>query len=184
MADLRLRPYPVFDTSVTRPSSDLYAISDRILAQDVVAIVRLEGPLHADLLYQRMAKLYSIDRAGSEVRRVVDRALREATRAGDVLRHGRFYWPKELERVEPRLAGPRSVEHLAPEELRDVLLYHLTKSGQMTREELTRATARSFGYQRTGSSLNAGIGAAIDALVAAGAARALGMTVAISTPPS
>ncbi|MFN8557159.1 MAG: hypothetical protein U0531_07330 [Dehalococcoidia bacterium] len=75
----------------------------------------------ADLLYHRMARLYGIERAGGEVRRVVDRALREATRA-DVIRRGRFYWPAGVDRVEPRLAGPRTVDHVAPEELRATVL--------------------------------------------------------------
>lgn len=163
-----LRPYEEFPIINPRPNSDLYAISDRILARDVVAIVTLEGPIHADLLYQRMAKLYSIDRAGSEVRRVVDRALREATRTGEVVRRVRFYWPGGRERIEPRLAGPRSADHIAPEEMHDTVLLVLGGLGAAAREELVRTTARALGFQRTGSALTAAIGAAIDALVASG----------------
>lgn len=109
MTEPLLRPYRPFVIDRPRPQSDLYALRARLIAQDVVAVVRAEGPRHADLLYQRVAKLYGIERAGSEVRRVVDRALREATRTGDVMCRGRFYWPKGLEWVEPRTAGPRSV---------------------------------------------------------------------------
>lgn len=166
-----LRPYEQYKITSTRPSSDLYAISDRVLAKDVVAIVQTEGPLHADLLYYRMAKLYGIERAGGEVRRVVDRALREATRTGEVVRHGRFYWPAGLERVAPRLAGPRTVDQIAPEELHDTVLLVLTAQGPLSQDDLVRATARALGFQRTGSSLGAGITATIEALVAAGRAR-------------
>ena len=166
-----LRPYEQYVITRTRPSSDLYAISDRVLAKDVVAIVGAEGPIHADLLYYRMAKLHGIDRAGSEVRRVVDRALREATRTGEVIRRGRFYWPAGLERVEPRQAGPRTVDQIAPEELHDAVLLVLRAHGPLPAAELTRATARALGFQRTGSSLNAGITTAIEALVASGRAQ-------------
>jgi hypothetical protein len=163
-----LRPYEQYQITRTRPSSDLYAISDRVLAQDVVEIVGIEGPIHADLLYYRMAKLHGIERAGSEVRRVVDRALREATRTGDVVRRGRFYWPRGLERVEPRLAGPRSVDQIVPDELQDVVLLALRSAGPLPPVDLVRATSRALGFQRTGASLNAGITAAIEALAAAG----------------
>jgi hypothetical protein len=170
MTEPLLRPYRPFVIDRPRPQSDLYALSDRLIAQDVVAVVRAEGPLHADLLYQRVAKLYSVERAGSEVRRVVDRALREATRTGDVTRRGRFYWPKGLERVEPRTAGPRSVAQIAPEELQEAVVLVLRALGPRPREELIRAVARALGFQRTGSSLTAGIGAAVDALLASGRA--------------
>jgi len=171
MTSLSLRPYEQYEITGARPSSDLYALSDRLVARDIVAIVQIEGPIHADLLYYRMAKLYSIERAGGEVRRVVDRALREATRAGDVVRRGRFYWPKGLEEVAPRLAGPRAVEQIAPEEMSATLLAVLHTGGPLATAELVRATSRALGFQRTGASLNAGITAAIDALVASGRGR-------------
>ncbi len=172
MTEPLLRPYRTFVVERPRPQSDLYALSDRLIARDVVAVVQTEGPLHADLLYQRLAKLYGIERAGSEVRRVVDRALREATRTGDVVRRGRFYWPREVERVTPRVAGPRTVDQIAPEELQEAVLLVLRALGPQPRAELVRAVARALGFQRTGSSLTAGIGAALDALLAAG--RAVG----------
>lgn len=163
-----LRPYQVYEIEKPRPKSDLYAISDRVLAKDVVAIVRTEGPLHADLLYYRMAKLYGIDRAGSDVRRAVDRAMREATRAGEVERRKFFYWPAGMAAAEPRVAGPRTVDQIAPEELQGTVLTVLRASGAVPGEELVRATARALGFQRTGASLNSGISAAIDALRAMG----------------
>jgi hypothetical protein len=163
-----LRPYQVYEIDRPRPKSDLYALSDRVLAKDVVEIVRTEGPVHADLLYYRMAKLYGIDRAGSDVRRAVDRALREATRAGDVVRRKTFYWPAGVERVEPRVAGPRTVGQIAPEELQDTVLLVLRAAGPQPAEELVRAATRALGFQRTGASLNAGISAAIEGLRSAG----------------
>lgn len=168
MAGPTLRPYEQYTFARPRPSSDLYALSDRLIAQDVAAIVRTEGPIHADLLYYRMAKLYSIERAGGEVRRVVDRALREATRSGEVVRQGRFYLPGGMERAEPRLAGPRTVEQIAPEELQDTVLLVLRNDAALAQPDLVRGVARALGFQRTGAALNAGITAAIEALVAAG----------------
>lgn len=165
-----LRAYAQFPTDRPRPSSDLYAISDRVLARDVVAVIVTEGPIHADLLYYRMAKLYGVERAGGEVRRVVDRALREATRAADVVRRGRFYWPAALERAQPRLAGPRSVEQIAPEELHETVMLVLRAQGPLAPDDLIRAAARALGFQRTGAGLAAGIGAAIDTLLASGCA--------------
>ena len=167
-----LTPYQPYTFDKPRPSSDLYAISDRLLAQDVCDVVRVEGPIHADLLYYRMAKLHGIDRAGGEVRRVVDRALREATRTGEVLRRGRFYWPAGLETPTLRQAGPRSVDQISPEELRAIVLLVVQGAeAPLTAEELVRATGRSLGFQRTGSSLQAGISATISDLLSAGHLR-------------
>lgn len=45
-------------------------------------------------------------------------------------------------------------------------------SGPGPREELIRAVARALGYKRTGGSLTAGLGAAVDVLLASG--RAVG----------
>lgn len=171
MPNPTLQPYVSYQVERPRPSSDLYNLSDRLVAQDVTAIVATEGPIHADLLYYRMAKLYSIERAGSEVRRVVDRALREATRTGDVVRHGRFYWPKGMDAATPRLAGPRTIEQIAAPELHDTLLLVLRAQGPLSKADLVRATSRTLGFQRTGASLNAGINAAIDALLSSGGAR-------------
>ncbi len=169
-----LQPYTAFVIERPRPSSDLYALSDRLIAQDVTAITATEGPIHADMLYQRMAKLYGIERAGSEVRRVVDRALREATRAGDVVRRGRFYWPRGVERIAPREAGPRTIDHIAPEELQDAVLLALRESGPLDHAAAIRATSRALGFQRTGSALQSGISATIDALLAAGRVQGAG----------
>lgn len=164
----QLRTYREFPIERPRPNSDLYALSDRLIAEDVVAIVGIEGPIHGDLLYQRMAKLYSIERAGSEVRRVVDRALREATRTGSVVRRGKFYWAGGAEQIEPRLAGPRNIEQIDPRELGDVIVQVLAGDGPQVRMDLIRATARALGFQRTGSSLTTGINAMIDTLIADG----------------
>src|SRR5581483_804320 len=104
--------------------------------------------------------------------RVVDRALREATRTGEVVRRQRFYWPGGVQRVTPRLAGPRAADQIAPEELHDTIMMVLIGLGTAGRDDLIRATARALGFQRTGSSLTAAIGAGIDDLAVAGRIRA------------
>lgn len=65
-----------------------------------------------------------------------------------------------------RLAGERSVELIAPEELASAARWLISQAFSMPLSDLTRETARMFGISRMGAKVEARMRVGIDMLVA------------------
>ena len=153
-----------------------------LLAQTIVDIVRVEGPLHRDLLLERIKESHDVARAGSNVQLNVQRALQHAERDHAITHDPRspfYYVPRE--RVDtfrlPVDSVRRPIEHIAPVELSLVVLYLVEDQFGIVEESLPTAVARLLGVERLRTDGAEVIRRVVEDLVARGSLRRSGMQV-------
>ncbi len=144
-------------------------------------LVEVEGPIHMDLLIQRIRDLYGYDRARKQLRKEIVRAVAWAVLDGEICyaagaESSEFLMPINAVSIRPRrpIDGnkPRNVLHIALNELKEGTLVTVKNMyGASSREELIAETAKQFGYKRTGAVIEKRIGQAVDELIEEGRLR-------------
>ena len=90
-----------------------------ILSRAISEIVHIEGPIHHDVLVERLKQLHGVARAGSNVQANIERALRESCLTEGVVGEAgsEFYdsrsHPLESFRLPTDLVR-RPIEHIPP----------------------------------------------------------------------
>lgn len=161
--------------------TDLREESSTGVANLVAAVVDAEGPVHVDVVVERIRRQYRLQRAGSRVRDAVLKGMREALRRGTVTwlpplvstrRRSEFLVTSVDRAFEPR--GPfqdatvRDIDHVCDQEIDAAVVRVVRAMVGATKGEAITATARAFGYARTGEHVEGRMGAAVDRLLAAG----------------
>lgn len=120
----------------------------------VEAVVEIEGPIHIDLLVQRLRAGWGIGRVGSQIRANIDRAIRDAA----VVKAGDFLDVVDRQHFPVRVpTGPdttRVVAYVPDAELQNALKHLLHAAGGVSLDELRTGTARVFGWNRVGSDIS------------------------------
>jgi hypothetical protein len=153
-----------------------------VLAGTIAALVNTEGPIHHDVLVERLKEIHSVGRAGSNVQSNIELALRSAERARTITRDARstFYSVPD-NRLEsfrlPTESVRRPVEHIAPAEISLAVLYLVEDQFGVVEESLPTAVARLFGIDRLRSEGAEIIRRVVQGLVSKGALRRSGMQV-------
>lgn len=132
----------------------------------VTAIATIEGPVHIDVVHQRLRDAWGIGRIGYKIRDNIDKAIRlskdDVVRIGDVIdRIGR---PVDRVRTPSRFVF-RKADHVDYSELRLAVKLLLRDTGTAPKAELVTATARIFGWTRTGADIRNRMDEVIDRLV-------------------
>lgn len=148
-----------------------------------VAIVEIEGPVHKDLVIERIRLLYALGRVRGSTREHVSRGITSAVRAKAVewlpekikgrkqeqvfLRMGDDTTP-----IRPRVSADekyrRSIEHIPLEEIKAGVMICARLMYGAARDDLVAETTRRFGFKRTGVGIRARVGEAVDQLVREG----------------
>lgn len=154
-------------------------------------IVKAEGPVHLDVIVERIRARYGLGRAGRVIRERVARTVRRMEQEGAVSRlddgaSGDFFGPTRAAAIEPRSTdsgAARLIETIAAAELHAGLARVLEVSYGASRDELIAETARQFGYLRTSGRIAARLGAAVDHLIASGVATDSFGQITLREPP-
>lgn len=162
-------------------AKDLREESSTRVADLVTAVVNVEGPVHVDVVVERVRRHYRLQRAGSRVRDAVLTGAREALRRGKVTwlplhassgRRSDFLVTSVDQAFEPR--GPledgtvRDIDYLCDQEIDAAVLRVVRAMVGAAKDEVITATARAFGYARTGEHVEGRMRKAVDRLLAAG----------------
>lgn len=139
------------------------------MADYVVKIVEIEGPIHIEEIAARIRILWGLAKAGSRIRAAVARAASMAARRG-LLEGGPFYTtPGQASVVRDRSAVTsgtlRKPEMLPPSEIDLAILEIVEANYGAGRAELVQAVSRAFGFSATSAQLRALLSAAVDRLV-------------------
>lgn len=159
--------YAVVDPlpSWVTPSSDS---SIGLMQRAIEGIALHEGPVHADVVFQRLRESWSIGRVGSVIRGNMEYALSRAR----VDLSGAFVSAagRHLEVVRgPDIDGNvRSIHHVADEEV--VLAYRCVVAdvGSVLEDELHTKVARTFGWGRRGSDIQQRLESVLQQMIASG----------------
>jgi len=160
----------------------LDANQSAILAETISELVRAEGPIHHDLIVERLKESHGVARAGSNVQSNIERALRSAEQSRHITRESEspFYFMPEHDLESFRLpadSAKRPVEQIAPREIALAILYLVEDQFGIFEESLPAAVARLFGIDRLRAEGAAMIESAIEGLVARSLLRRSGMQV-------
>lgn len=138
------------------------------MAPGISAVVEVETPIHYTLLLQRLRDAWNMQRLGSRIRANIDDAIRIA----HVLRDGDFF--TTTEDPDPAIRTPtaavaRTIAQVPDREIELALLGYARDAAGITRDELSTAVARLFGWGRRGTDIQARLDQLIDGLITYGA---------------
>ncbi|MEQ5793781.1 DUF3320 domain-containing protein [Paracoccus sp. NFXS7] len=156
------------------PEGEPHDQPDAVLADLAAAVIRTEGPVHADEVSRRIAAAFGKARTGSRIGEAVARATALALRRdADLMRQGDFLMTRaqaDSPPVRDRSAETGSLLKAAclpPQEIAAAARMIRTENGGMTPDQLTRAVARLLGFQRVGPDLSEAISGVLLGMAAA-----------------
>lgn len=158
-ADVPLAPYGVV-------ASDPESIHHHVRV--IEHVVSVEGPIHMDLVDQRLRESWSIGRIGAQIRPRIDEAIRQA----DVVVDGDFLLSgvgsQSFVSRKHDLETKREIRHIYPGELDMTVLRVITDAGAMSLDEVIVSSARHLGFARVGDDVRSAIADSIRRLRLAG----------------
>lgn len=141
----------------------------------VQRIIDIEGPIHQEELARRVTGLFGKQKAGSRIVEAVGMGARHLRRNNpDYFEEAGFWTSKAIQAAVPlrnRSRAPLSLRKAAmlpPAEIKMAIRRVLSDNGALSLDELPRATALLFGFQRTGQEFRPAIVPVAEAMVAAG----------------
>ena len=163
---------------------DFYAALPRDLVGLICECVNVEGPVHRDRVRRSVTARYGIARNGRRIQEKMSNAIASAARSGLIWIREDFLWPKTVSEIQVRSADSdgavRPIHEVPPEEISSAVTQVLRLAFSIGRTDLVTAVARAFGYDRTGTHVEAEIQAKIDALLASGAIRDVGGQISLA----
>ncbi len=165
---LQLAPYTIANLASFRPVGELRFASFRQLAEIAVSIAEVEGPVHLDVIIDRIRDRYGIGRVRGSTREHLTYAFEQAVREGKLLCAGDFLYVElsQLNR-EPRMLVDENIEHAPPSELK-TLITHVAGQFRGPHEELAKEVATMLGFARKGRRIAEIISSLISDLVEEG----------------
>ena len=139
-----------------------------MLADRIYAVVKVEQPIHIDLLYRRMADAFGMTKASQGVRDTVDEAIRKRMR-NEVYISDQFVQITGNTKIKARrsdVGNPdRNIEHISIPEIATAMERILVGAFGMERSVLCSEAARVFGYERSGVKIKQRTNEAVEYLV-------------------
>jgi len=155
-----------------RRAEDFYYYANTIVRDDVLRVVTHEGPVHEDVIYLRVARMYKLQRTGSTIEQTIRNAVSSLTRSGKMIRKGKFLWPSGKVTVQVRRSthgkGARPIQYVPPEEIEEAALLVLRLTRGASKDEVIPEIARVLGYARTGDKVERAASEATKRLVKSG----------------
>jgi very-short-patch-repair endonuclease len=159
------------------------------LRTSLLEVISGEGPVHFDVAARRVITGWGIERLTGRPRERIDSIVTRLQREGDIEKRGAFLWPRSLPaesylrfRVSDAGHSPREIQQIAIEEIANGAAFVLRRDLSMTREDLSRETAKLFGCNRLSRPIAQIVEEAIDFLAKAG--RCVNHGDRVSIPPS
>ena len=162
---IKLPPYRRARLEV-RSDKEPHEVAPYQLADIVVKIAEIEGPIHSEEIARRVSAAFGKNRTGTRIVKATRQALWAA--GGRISTEGEFWFTDDQNRNPP--VRDRSMENgsltkaqfLPPMEVRAAAALIEEQSGTMETEEMVRGVARLFGFKRVGSDLQAAIRNALE----------------------
>jgi very-short-patch-repair endonuclease len=162
---------------LARPShrtDELHETPTGILTALVEEAVRIEGPVHADEVIDRIRTAWGLKRAGGRIQQAVETAIDVAVRTGRIERAADFLAiPDAPVRIRDRSATSsgalRRADRLPPAEIVAAVLEIVRVNFGATREQVVQAVARAFGIKATSAVVRTAFEAEVDRMVELGA---------------
>ncbi len=151
---------------VRRSNDDIQYLTD-ILRY----VIEQEYPIHFELLCKRATYLFGNQKATVKIRRNVKYIINGYLQNEVIFRNG-FYWPKRNSKIKVRISNSpgteRKLEYICSEEIAEAMFVISGHSFGIKKSDLFVATARAFGFNRTGGHIVVAMETAFDLLIGTG----------------
>lgn len=164
--DLILKKMPAYDRSevFASYSHEPHEVRTGVLADIALKIVETEGPIHEGEAARRMASAFGKEQAGSRIKKLTVKALRQARQNSAHLRDQDGFWFTVEQRNTPPVRD-RSEEDGSVLKAANISLLEIGAALDLAREEnaggddddLIRTVAKLFGFKRVGPDLRSRI---------------------------
>jgi hypothetical protein len=138
------------------------------IADMIHAVVKVEQPMHMELLYKRVGQGFTTGKATQGVRYTIDQAINERMQ-GEVVIEDQFIRLSSMTSVQvrrSRLGDPdRTIEYISIPEIAAAMEKILIGAYGMDRGVLCSEAAKVFGYERTGPKIKQRTNEAVDYLI-------------------
>ena len=152
---------------LSRPNSrELRNETSGYLAGIIIRIAEIEGPVHNDVIIERIRLLYGIGKVKGSTRDKVERAILSSRQQNLILGDGTFIWlKKEQLNREMRCPPDNNIEHIPPVELRAIVLAVTKALFGLRRQALITEVTRTLGFNRSGGRITDLLGNTIQELL-------------------
>ena len=143
--------------------------SDYGITERVIKVVQVEGPVHREVVLNRLRECYYPARLTGNVRYRIGVLINGEVRRGNIQASGEFLWvnPDQLAQG-PRTLGDRTIDQIPPTELGQVVIDAANALFGSPRSELAREAARKYGFARTGTKIASATDASVQQLLDSG----------------
>lgn len=140
------------------------------IADRIHEVVRVEQPIHIELLYKRMASCFGNERVTNPIRYTVDVVMKQVMSEEIRIDNSQFVTLTTYNGITVRRSLPgspdRNIEHIPQEEIKEAIKLVLDGAFGVEVPALILETARIFGFEKTGVKIRQFISKALDALEA------------------
>ncbi len=147
---------------------ELAQAAPALLANDVARIVKLEGPVHVDVVFDRIGDAWGVTRIGKRIHDTLSQAMVIALQTGQVTQRDEWLWPIGLDKPVVRAPDqgdePRPIELIAPEEIAEAAYLCIVEARSLSEEDVIRETAQLLGYSRSSNKIEPAVRSAIELL--------------------
>ena len=120
------------------------------LAKAVREVVKIESPVHTDLVVLRIRQLWGLKRAGERIKNAIEKGVAAAQRDKLIHKNGDFLWAADNTEIKIRCWTKPKIEWICEEEIVEAMKLVLILQGAITPEALIREAAKLFGYKSVG----------------------------------
>lgn len=134
------------------------------MIDDIIELARVEGPVHREIAFDRLRSWWGVGRIGAKIRQNIETSLE----ISEVRVDGDFLMPPETSGIDARTPAngvTRKVEQIHLDEISVGVRRMLEDAGALTREEISLAVSRYFGWTRRGPAVEGRINAAVEHLI-------------------
>lgn len=149
---------------------ELSAQTPAYLAQAVIQVVDVEGPVHRNEVVLRIRSLWGVKKAGRRIKEAIDRGILSAQRkrSGGIRCRGDFLWTKAARGVHVRRRERPNIAWICEEEIAEAMKQVLTSQGAILPDALITEAAKLFGYRTAGKTVVARMEPLVEKLVQEG----------------
>lgn len=138
------------------------------LAEVIASIVKYESPIQIDIIIERLKEIYGVSRAGANIQKNVNYAIESSTRWSNLINRAGFIY-RNGDKIDefriPAQGVARGLNHIAPEEIENAILYLVEDQFGFARESLPKAILEVFGIGKNRAEPTEVIETAVDRLI-------------------
>ncbi len=145
---------------------DLFKKSSDEVAKSIDKIVEIEGPVHVDEVIKRVKDSCNIKRAGSNLKKAVNRAIDVSEDAGSIIKIGDFLYDSSNSDVSIRKRHKPNIDLISDEEIAKNIERILVHKQILSTKSLPKEVSRNFGFKSTSKKTANKINRVLDLMIA------------------